>query len=109
MKNIFSKLFKRKTTEPVVNTTPSYSFIEQYTIVVPSTVLVDYFLWSASAKTPVAYENTPVTYKNDKHNYTFYDCVMLPSEAFLIYCDKFKKASNEIKKDKKMRTVSVVK
>ena len=109
MANFFSKLFKKNSKKPVVNTKPTCAFVDQYTIVVPSTVMANYSLWSTSKNTPVAYENIPVTYENNKHNSCYYDCVLLPTKAFMIFCVKYNKASAEIKNDIKMRTVSVVK
>ena len=106
MANFFETLFNKKPTnvesKSEVVVAPKYDFVKQYVLADPRNIMIDYSLWSSCPTVPVAHES-------DEKGTGFCKCVELPTKVFLGYLAALKKAPAEIRKNPKMRTISVIK
>jgi len=97
------KLFQKRNRQQSTTTKSKYDFVEQYTLVDPKNVLIDYSAFNMCKKIPVACEHIESTTS------TFKNCVHLPNNKpfsdflyQLTLCDK-KQIKNPI-----FRTISIV-
>lgn len=105
--NLFNKISNKKETseqpkqikKPIPQ--PGYDFIEQYTLVNPKNVFMDYNLWSMCKTLPVAIEG-------QESNTGFAQCVQLETKVLLPFIQNLKNAPAEISKKPEMRTISIV-
>ena len=105
MKHCIKNLFNKKTqvvnqlTEESVIPESIYPFVEQYTLVSPKNMMMDYELWELCKKMPVAYE-----IEGETHGWQ--PCVKLDTKIILPFLRELSKIQLNI--DKKTRTVSVI-
>ena len=102
MFKLFKKNNKQQSSGETVHNLPrpKYNFVEQYTLVNPRNVLLNYNVFSLCENMPVRYES--------KYGDGWTECVSLPTQVFLGYLNALKHAPDIIVNDKKMRTISVV-
>ena len=106
MKDILKKIFskKEKTEKPAAEKSlpkPMFDFVQQYTLVNPNQVMVDYSDWSSCKEIPVAYE------KEGKSS-GFAECVQLPTKIIGGFLYELQNAPGKIIDNPVMRTVSVI-
>lgn len=94
----------KTTTETNIETIPEpkYSFVEQYTLLNPNTVMVDYNSWGLCDYTPVATE------QGFDKNSGFSTAVNLRTAVILPFINALKQSKPEDIKPVKMRTISIV-
>ena len=109
MTNLFNKMFnkeknnetKQKQAQPAPIPQPGYDFVEQYTLVNPKNLFMDYNLWSMCETLPVAVEG--------KESGTgFAQCVRLKTNVLLPFIQKLENAPTEVSKKQEMRTISII-
>lgn len=109
MSKVFKKLFKKRAVADGSNNRmgavvprPKYDFVEQYTIIDPKRVLIDYGVFSLCGKIPVACEESAVS------SCGFRQCIELPTNLVFSFLMELKDAPAETIINPKMRTISMV-
>lgn len=87
--------------KPKVLPQPTSPLVQQYTLVPPKQVFIDYDLFQYCKEIPVGYEQSD-------NNSGFHECVSLPTEVVLTYLNALKYASDEVVQDPLNRTISII-